>query len=104
MAAANSRPHTTISPEHDPEAVDHRDEGEAHDLEGAGGEQGRGAAVEQVPDQRGRQAAEDLRSRDDRGHETRHLVGLRVAVELEEVGLERVERVDADPPGEQGLP
>ena len=48
-------------------------------------------------------AAEDLRPGDDRRHQTGDLVRLRVAVELEQVGLKGVEGVDADAAGEEGL-
>ena len=58
--------------------------------------------LEEGADPRRRVAAEDLRAGDDRGREAGDRVRIRVAVELEQERLQRVEGVDADPGGERG--
>ena len=52
---------------------------------------------------RGGEAADDLRPGDDRRDQPGDLVGLRVAVELEQVRLQGVEGVDGHAAGEQRL-
>jgi len=48
--------------------------------------------------------AQDLRTGDDRGHQSGDLVGLRVAVELQQVRLQSIEGIDADATAERASP
>ena len=90
----------------DPEVVDQPDEREQRDAEAAREQQGGGTPPEQRADHRGEQTADDLGAGDDRGHQAGDPVRLRVAPQVEQVGLQRVEDVDADAaaedPGQHG--
>ena len=61
-----------------------------------------GPTPEEAPNERNAEAADDLGARDDRGRESGDRVRAAIAVQLEEVRLERVERVEADAARERG--
>ena len=83
--------------DHRVEVLEHADQRKRRRARRRRGQQRRRAPRELSSDPRRRDTADDLRARNDRGDEAGDAVRLRVPVELQQIRLQRVERVDADP-------